>query len=171
MSNQETEPIDVGPTKPEAEHALLQRFVGEWKLTTKMMMPDGSEMESSGTESVTSFGGLFAYFHGVGSMGEGEQMEYYCAIGFDVTFREYRGMWIANMSSHIWSYKGELSEDGNVLTLNCVGPNMDPSTDALTANYRDVHEFIDDNTRTQTSYGEMPDGSWVEFMKTTATRA
>ena len=43
--------------------------------------------------------------------------------------------------------------------------------DSLTANFRDVIEIIDANTRTLTAYGEDSEGNWVEFMKATLTRA
>ena len=102
-------------------------------------------------------------------MPDGSSMNYYAALGYDVSFKEYRGCWIASVSSHLWKYVGELSADGRVMTLNCVGPSM--TKDGETANYRDVIEIIDENHRTLTSYGQDDNGQWQEFMKARYTRA
>ena len=125
-------------------------------------MPDGTKQPSRGTESVKSLGGLWAFGEGKGTMPDGAPMEYYVGLGYDVSFKEYRGCWFASVSSHLWKQVGELSADGKVMTLNCVGPHMEK--DGETANYRDVIEIIDDNHRTLTSYGEQEDGSWHGFL-------
>lgn len=160
-----------GPTKPVSQHEWLKNLLGEWTTSMTMVMgPDQPEMHGEGTESVTSFGGLWAHAHGKSTMPDGDVMEYYMALGYDVTFGEYRGAWYANVSSHLWKYTGELSADGRTMTLNCEGPDMMSDEPGKTAKYRDVHELVDANTRTMTSFGEMPDGSWVQFNKTTYTR-
>lgn len=162
-----TEGMEMG-TKPVAEHAWLKNLVGEWNVVSEMAMgPDQPVMTSTGTESVKMFGELWAFGEGRGEMPDGASMEYKSALGYDVSFKQYRGGWFATMSSHLWKYEGEMSEDGKKLTLNCVGPDMEK--DGVTANYRDVHELIDENTRTMTSYAETPNG-WQQFMKATYTR-
>jgi len=156
-------------TKPGPEHAWLQQLVGEWNVVTEMTMgPDQPPMRSESKESVRSLGGLWAFGQGTGPMPNGESMEYFSAIGYDVSFKEYRGCWFASVSSHLWKYTGEMSADGRKLTLNCVGPHM--SKDGETANYRDVIEIIDANHRTLTSFGEDDEGKWQSFMKATYTR-
>lgn len=157
-------------TKPVAEHGWLKKLEGEWKVSTEMMMPDGSTATSDGTEKVVSLGGLWAFGEGHSPMPNGEANEYKSAIGYDVSFKEYRGCWFASASSHLWKYTGELSEDGKKLTLNCVGPDMMSDEEGATADYRDVIEIIDENTRTLTSYGEGENGEWTQFMKATYTR-
>lgn len=165
-----TETQDMpGPTKPIEEHKWLQNLVGEWKSEAEMMMPDGSMTTGTGTESVKSLGGLWAFAEGTGTMPDGGEFLNKFGLGYDVSFKEYRGFWIANMSSHLWSYKGTLSADSKKMTLDCVGPNM--MKDGETANYRDVHEIVDENTRTMTSFGEDDKGEWQQFMKVTYTRA
>jgi hypothetical protein len=159
---------EMGPTRPTEHHAFIEKFLGEWTVESQMMMgPDHSE-SSTGTESVSSFGGLFAHIEGEGTMPGGEKMHYRCAIGYDLTFEEIRGVWIADVSSHIWSYRGTLSEDGKKLTLECEGPNMDPTADPATAPktamYRDVHEFLSDDHRTLSSFGQQGDGTWCQFL-------
>ena len=101
-------------------------------------------------------------------MPDGSSMTYYSALGYDVSFKEYRGCKFYSMSSHLWKTVGELSADGKVMTLNCVGPSM--TKDGETANYRDVIEILDENHRTLTSYGQDESGEWQQFMKAHYTR-
>jgi len=166
--SEETQEMEMG-TKPVKEHEWLQQMVGNWTTEAEMTMPDGTKSNSNGTEKVTSLGGLFAFAEGKATMPNGAEMEYKAAIGYDVSFNEYRGCWFASMSSHLWKYTGTMSEDKKTLTLDCVGPNM--VKDGETANYRDVHHIVDDNHRTMTSFGEDDDGNWHQFMKVEFTRA
>lgn len=159
---------EMSGTKPVVQHEWLQNLVGEWDVTSEMSMPDGSSMTSTGTESVTSLGGLWAHCHGKGEMPNGEMMEYFSAIGYDVSFNEYRGCWYASVSSHLWKQTGVMSADGKTLTLNCTGPHMEK--DGETAEYRDVHQLVDANTRTMTSMGQDENGEWCSFMVTTMKR-
>jgi hypothetical protein len=156
-------------TKPVPEHQWLQQLVGEWQVETKMTMAPGQPKQTSkGSESVKSLGGLWAFGEGTTAMPDGTPMNYCTTLGYDVSFKEYRGCWFASMSSHLWKYVGELSADGKVMTLHCEGPNM--IKDGETANYRDVIEILDQNHRTLTSYGQDEDGAWHEFMKAHYTR-
>jgi hypothetical protein len=156
-------------TKPVKEHEWLQNLVGEWTVRSEMVMEPGAPpMTSEGRESVKSLGGLWAVGEGTSTMPDGSPMQMYSALGYDVSFKEYRGCWFANMSSHLWKYVGELSADGKTMTLNCEGPSF--TKDGETAPYRDVIELIDNNTRTLTSYGQDDNGQWQQFMKATYTR-
>ena len=168
MSTTETqEPTEMG-TKPTEQHRWLEKLVGEWKTETEMTMPDGTKQTAAGSETVQSFGGLWAFGEGKSNMGPNGDMEYKVALGYDVSFNEYRGCWFATMSSHLWKYVGTLSADGKTMTLDCVGPSM--MKDGETANYRDIVEIIDANHRTLTSMGEDENGQWQEFMKSRYTR-
>jgi hypothetical protein len=169
MSTQTQEPVGMA-TRPEKEHEWLQQLVGEWRIESEMLMGPGQpKQKSQGTESVKNLGGLWAYAEGRSVMPDGSAMTYYSALGYDVSFREYRGCWFASVSSHLWKYTGELSADGKVLTLSCAGPNM--MKDGETANYRDVIEILDENHRTLTSYGQDDTtGEWREFVKARYTR-
>ncbi len=160
---------EMGGTKPVAEHAWLQKLVGDWNTVSEMSMGPGESMTTEGTESFRSLGGLWAFGEGKSKMPNGEEMEYKVALGYDVSFKEYRGCWFASASSHLWKYTGTLSEDGKTMTLNCVGPHM--QKDGETANYRDVIEVIDDNHRTMKSSGQDDEGNWNHFMTVTYTRA
>jgi hypothetical protein len=163
------EAMEMG-TKPLKEHEWLQKLVGEWKTEAEMSMgPDQPKVKSTGTESVKSYGGLFAFGEGKGTMPNGDEMGYKFALGYDVSFKEYRAVKFMSVSSHLWNSKGTLSADGKVMTLDCVGPNM--YKDGETANYRDVIEIVDDNHLTYTSFGEDESGKMEQYMKAQYTRA
>lgn len=156
-------------TKPQAEHEWLQQLVGDWMVQTEMVMaPDQPKVTTRGWERTVCLGGLWSFGEGNSTMPDGNLMQYKTGLGYDVSFNEYRGFWLASMSSHLWKYVGTLSEDGKKMTLDCVGPDM--VNDGQTANYRDVIEILDADHRTLTSYGEGPEDVWTEFMKATYTR-
>src|SRR5688500_2814225 len=139
MSTETQDAMEMA-TKPIREHEWLQKLVGEWRVESEMKMPSGETMKGQGTESVKSLKGLWAFGEGKGTMPNGDSMAYYTALGYDVSFKEYRGCWFADVSSHLWKYTGELSADGRTMTLSCEGPHMEK--DGETAMYRDVIEII-----------------------------
>jgi len=151
-------------TKPSKEHEWLQKLVGEWRIESEMHMePGGPAMKTQGTASVKSLGGLWAFSENNDTMPDGTPTKSYFALGYDVSFKEYRGCMIASMSSHLWKYTGTLSVDGKTMTLDCEGPDM--VIDGKTAMYRDVIELVDEKHRTLTSYGQNEKGEWEEYMK------
>lgn len=151
-------------TKPIKEHEWLKKLVGEWRVETEVTMePGGEKHKSEGTTAVKSLGGLWAFSENSEKMPNGTEGVSYMTLGYDVSFKEYRGCWFGSFSSHLWKYVGELSNDGKTMTLNCEGPSM--VKDGETALYRDVIELIDENHRTLTSYGQDDKGEWQEFMK------
>jgi hypothetical protein len=155
------EAMEMG-TKPVKEHEWLQQLVGEWRTETEMTMgPDQPPAKATGRESVRSLGGLWAYTEGTSETPVG-MMEYRAGLGYDVSFKEYRGFWVASMSSHLWKQTGTLSADGKTMTLDCVGPHMEK--DGETANYRDVIEILGPNHRTMTSSAQDDEGTWQQFM-------
>ena len=163
MSTDTQDPMDMA-TDPVKEHEWLQNLVGEWRIESEMMMEPGApKIKSQGTASVKSLGGLWAFSENKDTMPGGTEMTSYFALGYDISFKEYRGCWIMSASSHLWKYAGELSADKKTMTLNCEGPSM--IKDGETALYRDVIELIDENHRTLTSYAQDEKGEWQEFMK------
>ena len=166
----ENENTDSMATKPIEEHKWLDHLVGEWTYTVEMNMgPDEPMQKGTGTESVKSLGGLWAFAENHSSMPDGTPTVSYSALGYDVSFKEYRGCWFATMSSHLWKQEGELSADGKTMTLNCTGPSM--TKDGETAQYRDVIEITDRDNRVTTSYGEDDDGKFQVFMVSKYQRA
>lgn len=168
MSTEMQESVDM-TTKPVAEHHWLQQLVGEWRYEGEMTGPDGAKQEHRGQEKLISLGGLWAAGEGHATMPGGADMEYRNGYGYDVSFREYSSFMIMSASSHLWTYKGQLSEDRRTLTLDCIGPDME--TDGETANYRDVIEIVDDNHRTLTSSSQdKKTGEWQVWLSATYTR-
>lgn len=158
-----------GPTKAQTEHEWLKKLVGNWTIASEMVMgPDQPIQSATGKETVIMLGDLWATGEGESYFEDGSTMLYRTGLGYDVSFKQYRGFWIASMSSHLWKYECELSADGKTMTMNCVGPNM--MVDGETANYRDVIEIISDTQRTLTSYGQDDKGEWTQFMKATYTK-
>src|SRR5258708_34919751 len=97
------EAMEMG-TKPVKEHEWLQKLVGEWKTEAEMWMgPDQPHGKTKGTESVTSFGGLFAFGEGKGTMPDGAVMEYKFALGYDVSVKEYLRVKFMSGYSHHWN--------------------------------------------------------------------
>ncbi len=169
MSTETAAEMDMG-TKPVGEHKWLSRLVGDWNVESEMWTEPGAEpMLTKSTESVKMLGELWAISEGRASMPNGDPMHSIFALGYDVSFKKYRGCWIGSPSSHLWVYDCELSEDGNTMTMNCTGPSM--VNDGETAQYRDVIEFLDDNTRTWTNMAQDEKGEWKSFMKSTYKRA
>lgn len=164
-----TDSQDEMGTKPIKEHEWLQNLVGEWRVENEMLMePDAPAVKSEGTAHVTSLDGLWAFSESKEVMPNGGAMTSYFALGYDVTFKEYRGCVIMSASSHLWKYAGSLSDDGKTLTLDCEGPSM---TDDGTAMYREVIQIIDADHRTQTSYAQNDQGEWQYFAKASYTRS
>lgn len=162
MSN-ETPDFPEMATKPGNEHEWLQQLVGEWRIVSEMSMePGGERFKSEGKSSVKNLGGLWAVSENKETMPDGTQVESYFALGYDVTFKEYRGCIFMSASSHLWKYSGELSADGKTMTLDCEGPNM---VDDGTALYRDVIELVDENHRIHRSFAQNEQGELQEFMK------
>lgn len=167
MSNETQEPMEMG-TKPVEQHDWLKNLLGDWRVESEMTMPTGETCTGTGRETVTSLGGLWAISRGTATMPDGSPMEYHSALGYDVSFNEYRGCWYASVSSHLWKQVGVLSPDGKTMTLTCEGPHMEK--DGETALYRDVIEIHDTDHRTMTSYGQDDAGEWHAFMKARYTR-
>lgn len=165
MSDQTTTQEEMGPTKPLAEHEWLKNLEGSWRTESQMWMdPSQEPSKSEGKEKVTVLGGLWAFTEGEGAFPGGETMYYKSGLGYDVSFKEYRGFWIASMSSHLWRYHCVLSDDKKTMTMNCEGPDMEKEGE--TANYKDVIEIHSADHRSMTSYGQdKASGEWVKFVE------
>lgn len=168
MDTQTQEPVEMG-TRPIKEHEWLQKLVGKWRFNAEMWMgPDLPMARSEGVEVVKSLGGLWAFAERTGTMPNGSPVATYATLGYDISFKEYRGCWFGSMSSHLWKQVGKLSADGRVMTLDCIGPDM--VNEGQTANYREVIEIVDENHRTLTGYGPGESGEWMEYLKFSYTR-
>lgn len=169
MSEATQEQTEYQPTSALPEHAWLHKLVGEWSIEGEAMMGPGGEVSrSTGYEKSVMFGDLWVMSETDYKMEDGSTMRGRNGLGFDVSFKEYRAFWVMDVSSHLWKSTGTLSDDGNTMTLDCVGPNME--VEGETASYRDTITFQDADHRTVTSQAEMPDGTWYQFSKASYTR-
>ena len=158
-----------GPTSALPQHEWLKNLVGEWETKTDLAPEgDGSTPRGKGRESFSMFGDLWLFGEGEITFPDGSQMSSKMGIGYDVSDQAYQAFWIATVSSHLWKYDCELSEDGKLLTMNCEGPDM--MGDSKSAFYRDFIELIDEDHRTHTSTMQDKQGNWVAYMKNYYTR-
>ena len=122
--------------------------------------PDQPPFVDSGTEVVTSFGGLYT----IGN-GEAKHGKSIMTLGYDPAQKKFVGTFIATMMTHLWVYNGSLDAARKVLTLDAEGPSFssDGTSDGTMAKYQDIIEFVDDNTRTLKSQ-VWKEGKWQHFM-------
>jgi hypothetical protein len=81
-------------------------------------------------------------------------------LGYDPAKKKYVGTFIGSMMTHLWVYEG--TREGNVLTLDTVGPSF--SGDGSLVAYQDIIEIVSDDHRTLNSQLKGPDGNWAKFM-------
>jgi hypothetical protein len=150
-------------TEPQKEHQWLQKLVGEWTYETEAMMgPDNPCEKFTGTETVTSLGGLWVLAEGKGEMPGGGGATTLMTLGYDPQKKRYVGTFIVSIMAYLWVYDGGLDAAERVLTLDTEGPDM--SAEGKTAKYKDVIEFKGDDHRVMTSQMLGDDGEWRRFM-------
>jgi len=156
--------------KPQAEHAWLQRLVGEW--TYEMSSdcgPDGQPVKVTGTESIKSVGDFWITGESTGVSPDGSPATNVMTLGFDQSQGGYVGTWYSSMMSYLWVYKGTIDADNRVLTLACDGPSFE--VEGKMAPYRDIITIVNDNERVLTGNYLGEDGQWHEMMKMSFRRA
>jgi len=125
--------------------------------------PDAPSTKTEGKEVVTALGDLWIIGEGEGTMPGGGIGHNRITLGFDTMKQKFVGSWIGSMMTMMWPYEGELDESGKVLTLNSEGPTFED--EKKIGKYRDVFEVISDDHRVLTSFTQLPDGSWKQFMR------
>jgi hypothetical protein len=146
--------------KPVQEHEFLHKFVGDWVSEMEASgIPGQPPMKSKGESKAKMMGGFWVVVAGKGEMG-GEPMESIMQLGYDAKKKKYVGTWSDSCSGHMWHYEGTL--EGNTLTLNTEGPNMqDPEK---TSKYRDQFTFISPAHYELSSSMENGEGGWTTFL-------
>ena len=160
--NAQQQPPDCMNVEPQPEHAWLARFAGDWVSSGKSQMPDGSEQEMKGTESVRMLGGIWYVAEGRGMMPGGADAEMVMTVGYDQEQACFVGSWVGSMMSLFWIYRGRLSEDGNSLHLEAEGPDFNGGPGKK--QYRDTIEYVNDKHRRLRSAMQDEEGQWHEFM-------
>ena len=149
--------------KPQAEHAWLQRFVGEWTYESECLMgPDQPPLQSTGTETVRAIGDFWVIGDGQATLPDGAPGTMLITLGFDPRKGRFVGTFVGSMMTNLWVYDGELDASERILTLEADGPSFTDPT--ATAKYRDVVEIVGDDHRLLRSSVLGDDGQWHEFM-------
>ena len=144
------------------QHRWLERLAGEWMESSEAVAAPPSN--STWTETVRSIGGLWVASEGRGMTPDGTPGETVLTLGYDPARDRYVGTWIGSMMTYMWIYEGSLDPTGNVLTLDCEGPDF--WNEGKLGRYRDIITFIDDDHRSLTAVVQKEDGSWEKFMET-----
>src|SRR5688500_15009777 len=92
---QATENQGCGPmAQPTDNHRWLQQLVGNWKMQGTMSMPDGSTMESTGTEKVEALGELWVIGAMRSSMSAEGEMDARLTIGYNGAKGTFEGNFV-----------------------------------------------------------------------------
>jgi hypothetical protein len=121
---------------PKKEHEWLKQLEGEWETVAEMVMAPGKPaVTSKGTEKTRTLGGFWSIGEYKGEC-MGVSVTGSMTIGYDAKKKKYVGTWVCSMSDWLCQYEG--TAKGQVLTLECEGPN--PVT-GKTVKMRDVIEL------------------------------
>ena len=147
---------------PQAEHAWLQKFVGEWSAEVELFEEQGQPPEkSTGTESVRAIGGFWILAEDRGVFMD-KPFTGILTLGYSPERKKYVATWVDSMVSHLWTYDGTVDETGNILTLEAEGPC--PMKGGQMARFKETVEFLDADHRVFTSAMEAENSSWVTMM-------
>lgn len=154
--------------QPQQEHQWLEQLAGEWNAVMECSMgPDQPPMKAEAIQSSKMIGGRWLAATGQGEM-MGTPMTSVLTLGFDPAKKKYVGTFISSCGNQLWTYEGQLSDDGKKLVLDTEGPNMmNPGT---TSKYQETIEVKDKDHYVFTSSIEGPDGKMVQFMTADYTR-
>lgn len=142
---------------PTAQHAWLERFVGEWDFEMEAAMgPDGATSKSKGTDQARMIGGFWLV-----SEAANNDFPFRCVLtlGYDPRKAKYVGTFVDSMTGYLWQYLGTVDATGQTLSLETEGPS--PVAEGQTTRFREVTEFKSDKERVFTSSMQLPDGNWV----------
>lgn len=149
--------------KPQAEHEILQKLVGDWKVLGECSMPDGSSDKSESGVKFTSVGGLWVVGDGTMPGPEGADFRTNMTLGFDPVKGRYVGTFIASCMTKLWIYDGNYDAGSKKLVLDATGPRFDQKPGE--APYKDTIEFVNDDQFILSSQMQGDDGKWFSFMK------
>ena len=144
------------------EHAVLKRFEGEWKVTSKTNeSPDVPAQVVEGHISSKMLGELWVINEMSSKLGE-TTVRGVQTLGYDPKQKKYIGTWVDSMTNRMWHYQGTLDDSGKILTLEAEGPGI--AGEGSKAMYRDVYEFKTEDHIIATSKVQGDDGEWITFM-------
>lgn len=149
--------------EPTKEHAWLHQLIGDWDAEMECMMgPDQPPMQTTGSESVRSLGGLWTLGEGKSDTPDGGTATMLMTLGYDPERKRFLGTFVASMMTHMWVYSGSLDASGKILTLDTEGPAF--TGDGKMAKYQDIIEFKSPDHRTLTSRMLGGSGEWRQVV-------
>lgn len=154
---------------PEPEHALLQRFVGDWTTSGECDGgPNAEPMVNHGTIRGRMLGERWIVCeHEMDAAGM--KVTANLTLGYDPVRKKYVGTWVDSMQNHLFVYEGEYDADSRTLSLFTEGPNL--MTGEGTVRFRDSYEFVSEDEIVARSAAQGEDGEWAVFMTGAARRA
>ncbi|SFL00816.1 DUF1579 domain-containing protein [Falsiroseomonas stagni] len=148
--------------QPTPDHEWLLCLVGDWIMEGSCSMGDGQgEQLLRGTEKVRAIGSLWVQGESQAEMPGGGTATNLITLGHDIARGRFTGSFISSAMSMMWLYDGV--REGDVLTLDCEGPDFTDPTRRL--HYQDIVEMLPDGGRTLSSRVRMPDGQWQPIMR------
>lgn len=129
---------------PGPMHQLLNKMVGDWKVTTNMPNPmTGEETSSVGSAKIESLlGGRYFKTTQKGEM-MGMPFEGIGIDAYDNVAKEFITIWIDNMGTGITTMKGKMNETTKHVEYS--GEGLDPMT-GQQIKYRSVSRIINEDT-------------------------
>jgi hypothetical protein len=154
--------------KPQKEHQWLAQLAGDWEADIEAQMGPGQPpMKAKATQSSTMLGDRWLVATSEGEM-MGQPMTSVLTIGYDPAKKSYVGTFYCSCGNELWTYTGQVSDDGKKLVLDTEGPNM--MTPGTTSKYQETIEIKDKDHYVFTSSIEGPDGKMTKFMTADYTR-
>lgn len=151
---------------PSKEHEILQRDVGDWTITGKIMAPEGMQ-EFVGEEKVVAIGKFWTVSHYSSNAMGG--LKGSSTIGFDPAKKQFVGTWVDSFMPSVTHMHGKYDEKTKTMTLETKGIGMDgkPMPGKIVIKYKDQ------NSHTFTMMNPDPTGAtekMVTTMEMTYTR-
>ena len=144
------------------QHAWLFQMIGEWDSTAEISMgPDAEPFLWETEERVRALGGTFIVAEASSKAGD-DAFASMLTLGYDPVKGAFVGTWVDTMQTTMWTYEGQLDEEGRVLTLEAEGPSFEDPT--KTGKYRDLWEIIDEDHKRVTSTALTPEGTWQTYL-------
>lgn len=148
--------------QPSKEHQWLEKFVGEWEVTSSGSMgPEQPAMECAGTITSHMLGGFWVV-NEMDSEVMDAPMRGLQIIGYDTAKQKYIGTWVDSFMNHMWQYEGSVDDSGKKLSLVAVGPNH--MAGGKITQFRDSYEFKSPDLVISTAEMKGDDGKWMTFM-------
>ena len=132
---------------PGAEHQVLAKLAGDWKVHSKWWMsPDAQPMESDeGQKAELMWDGRYLKFETTGDM-MGQPMHGLGFLGYDKFKGKYNMFWIDNSGTAMYTALGTADPTGKEITLT--GSVDDPMTGEKNKEAKYVYHINDDGSVT-----------------------